>query len=432
VEFVCPADLAVAITGFEQSRRRAREILAFPDSCRGFFAAPAALPEEQIAAIAALMAAADGDEAVELEEEMIRPARVAAAEVLLLGARDWLAANSGVRDRAQAIVDAAIDDTDLEKDRSHFRYAMAPSYLEFVAYFVFHEWLSALSAATDHALMRILTSGDDRAASVIAGMAYVHRAELGDRWWRLLYLSLLWSGLAILKPRVGREDDAGERRWLRRARWLLARRLSGQRCTVDDIRPLDLAKRVEEFEARQWEEEYRREGRRFTRDRSRRMSGALDTHFLEITFAWLLTGKDLPADAAEREQRRRLLTAFWAHQAWRLVGSESESTRDYTPMGQFGYKVLEAIAAIILVTDVNAAPALWQPVFDIGPKGHHAIRHFFLCFFGNLTQTTDTVAFAARWRPMIEAWQDAVGKADLGIISKAWNVRRSGSLVSTR
>jgi hypothetical protein len=67
---------------------------------------------------------------------MITPARVAAAVVLLLGGKDWLAANSGVRDRAMAIVDAAIKETDLENDRSHFRYSMAPSYLEFVAYFV--------------------------------------------------------------------------------------------------------------------------------------------------------------------------------------------------------------------------------------------------------------------------------------------------------
>jgi hypothetical protein len=43
------------------------------------------------------------------------------------------------------------------------------------------------------------------------------------------------------------------------------------------------------------------------------------------------------------------------------------------------------------------------PVFDIGPKGHYAIGHFFLAFFSNLKETTDTFASAARWRPMIEA-----------------------------
>ena len=349
------------------------------------------------------MGAADGEEDVELEEEMVRPARVAAAVVLLLGANEWLPSNEGVRDRAQAIVNAAMEDTALDTDRSRFHYSMAPSYLEFVAYLVFHEWLTTPSVDTDIALLRILTSGDDRAAAVIAVMAYAHRVALGDRWWRLLYLALLWSGLIILRPRFGREAAPDRSRWLRRARWLLTRRVSGVRCTVDDIRPLDMAKRVEEFEARQWEEEYRRDGRRFTRDRSRRMSGALETHFLEIAFAWLLLDKNLPTDAAELEQRRRLLKAFWAHKAWRLVGSESETTGDYAPMGQFGYRLVEAVAAMVLVTDATEAFSLWQPIFDIGPKGHYTIGHFFTSFFIHLKEDTVPAFFAALWRPMIEA-----------------------------
>ncbi len=150
--------------------------------------------------------AADGDADMGLEEEMVRPARVAAAVVLLLGAKDWLASHEGVRDRAQAIVNAAIEETSLERDRSRFHYSTAPSYLEFVAFLVFHDWLSVPSADNDSALLRVLLSGDDRAAGVIADMAYAHRAALGDRWWRLQYLALLWSGLIILKPRFGRED----------------------------------------------------------------------------------------------------------------------------------------------------------------------------------------------------------------------------------
>jgi hypothetical protein len=401
--FVWPKDLATDIASFERSKRRARELLDFPENCRRFLLNPGLLPDEQVAQIASLMGAADGDEAIDLEEEVVRPARVASAAVLLLGAKDWLAANSAVRDRARAIIDVAIAETDLDHDRTKFRYSMAPSYLEFAAYFVFHEWYSAPSAVTDQALMRIATSADERAAAIIFTMSYVHRLPLGDRWWRLLHLSLLWSGLSILKPRVGRKDEAGERRWRRWARWLISRPLSGVRCGVDDIKPLDLAKRVEIFEAHLWEAEYRQDGRRFRRDPSRRMSGALDTHFLEVAFAWLVTSANqLPAENVEREYRRDLLKKFWAHEAWRLVGSESESD-DYSHMCQFGYKLLQAIAAICLETDVNTAPSLWQPVFDLGPKGHYGIGHFFLCFFSHLAETSDTAAFAAHWRPMIEA-----------------------------
>ena len=408
VEFEYPAEVRAAIAGFQQAKRRTREILAFPDNCRRFLAAPAALPEQQIVAIAELVAAADGDEEVDLEEEMVRPARVAAAVVLLLGAKEWLATNGDARDRAQRIVRAALDEASLDKEGSYFRYATAPSYLEFAAYYVFHEWHLTPSADTDSALMRVFTSSDDRAAGVIASMAYAHRSQLGERWWRLLYLALLWSGLAILEPRIGHEE-ADMSRWLRWARWLFTRRLSGKRASVDDIRPLDVAKRVEEHEARQWEEDYRREGRRFTRDRSSRMSGALQTHFLEIAFYWLVAETDLPTDASELGQRQRLLTAFWAHQAWRLIGSESENTGDYAPMDQFGYKLLGAIAPMILVVNVNVAPSLWRPVFDIGPKGHYAIGHLLSCFFGCLKDTTDTAGFARQWRPMIEAVMEGRG-----------------------
>jgi hypothetical protein len=402
-EFVFPPRLAAAVSGFDQSKRRAREVLAFPENCRRFLAAPAPLPVEQITAIAGLMAAADGDEHVGLEEEMMRPARVAAAVVLMLGAKEWLASNESVRDRAQAIVSSAMEETVLDKDPSHYHYSMVPSYLEFVAYLVFHEWLVTPSLDTDAPLLRILTSGDDRAAGVITFMAYGYRVALGDRWWRLLHLALLWSGLIMLRPRFGRTDAPDQTRWLRRAQWLLTRRVSNVHCTVDEIRPLDVAKRVEEFEARQREEEYRRVGRTFTCDRSRRTSGGLETHFLSIAFAWLLIDKNLPTDAAELEQRRRLLKAFWAQNAWQLVGSESKTRGDYAPMSRFGYRLVEAIAAMVFMTDSIEASSLWQPIFDIGPKGHHAIEHFFLCFLIHLNGSTEPASFLGRWRPMIEA-----------------------------
>jgi hypothetical protein len=248
--------------------------------------------------------------------------------------------------------------------------------------------------------MRLMTRGDDTATGIIAGLAFAYRAQLGDRWWRLLYLALLASGLLILRPRHG---QTGMPQWLRWANWLISRRISGVHASIDDIRPLDLAKRVEEYEARQWDEEYRNDGRRFKRDRSRRMSGALETHFLAIVFAWLVAETALPAAAGELEQRRRLLVLFWAHQAWRLIGSESETSGDFAVMDQFGYDLLSAMAVMIFPTDVNAAASLWQPVFDLGPKGHSGIEHFLSSFFLRLEETTDIGAFLARWRPMIEA-----------------------------
>ena len=45
VAFVWPEDLATGIASFEQSKRRAREILAFPENCRRFLVNPGTLPD---------------------------------------------------------------------------------------------------------------------------------------------------------------------------------------------------------------------------------------------------------------------------------------------------------------------------------------------------------------------------------------------------
>ena len=81
LEFLCPADLRAAINGFYQGKRRVMQILGFPDNCRGFLVAPGTLSDDQAAAVVEMMTAADGGEEVDLDEEMIRPARVAAAVV---------------------------------------------------------------------------------------------------------------------------------------------------------------------------------------------------------------------------------------------------------------------------------------------------------------------------------------------------------------
>ena len=81
-------------------------------------------------------------------------------------------------------------------------------------------------------------------------------------------------------------------------------------------------------------------------------------------------------------------------------------------MGQFGYRLVEAVAAMVLATEAAEASSLWQPIFDIGPKGHHAIEHFFLSLFLHLKEDTDQAFFAAHWRAMIKAvmagrgWED--------------------------
>ncbi|MFK4384672.1 hypothetical protein [Bradyrhizobium sp. USDA 223] len=232
------------------------------------------------------------------------------------------------------------------------------------------------------------------------GLAYQNRVALGQRWWRLLYLALLWSGLTMLAPRFG-DDDGDGIRWQRWRHWLRTRSLSAGNTSVESINPLGIAKRVEGFEYKRWERRYARDGRRFTKEPGRRLSGSLDTHFMQRAFAWLfLTGS--ARATGELEDRRRLVSGFWAHQAWWQSGSGKNADDDYQPMHEFGYAVLDELARLVMESPVDAGRALWEPVFALGAKGHYAIGHFLSCWFALLTEGTDPAGFAQRWRPMIE------------------------------
>ena len=160
-EFAFPEDVTAAIRGFQNKQARAQQILAFPDQSRKVLNRSGTLTDKSASAVAVLMAAADGDEDVDLNEEMRRPARVAAAVVLLLRAGDWLASHNDVEQRALSIVDAALATGDAADD-TRFEYAAAPSYLEFVAYFVVESWIAAPSREADEKVMQVFTSGDDR------------------------------------------------------------------------------------------------------------------------------------------------------------------------------------------------------------------------------------------------------------------------------
>jgi hypothetical protein len=135
----------------------------------------------------------------------------------------------------------------MESEDVHSRYLRGSATLEFAAYFVADRWIAAPSPDTDHAVMKIMTSGDDRAVQVLLAFAYGSREKLGPAWWRLLFIALLWAGLSILAPRHGDGDEI-ETRWRRWLRWLRARRLSATPATIKQIDPLGVAERVEKFE----------------------------------------------------------------------------------------------------------------------------------------------------------------------------------------
>ena len=96
------------------------------------------------------------------------------------------------------------------------------------------------------------------------------------------------------------------------------------------------------------------------------------------------------------------MTGFWAHRAWWQAGSGKDDQDEYRPLCEFGYAVVEELARLIVKSPAAVGPALWRPVFVLGPKGHYAIGAFLRYWFNQVTERTVVTEFAERWRPMIE------------------------------
>jgi hypothetical protein len=274
--------------------------------------------------------------------------------------------------------------------------------LEFAAYVAVEWWIANPSRDNDERVLRLLTGSDEEAVRVVGWSAYRNRELLGQRWWRLLYLALLWSGLAMLAPRYG--DDGGEEMsWQGRCRWLRTRNLSAGTATAESFNPLAIAKRVERFEFQRWQRRYALDGRHFVREPGRRLSGGLETHFLQNAFAWLFRDQtDRVIPSQDLGIHRQLVSAFWAQQAWWQLGSGKDDNDDYRPMHEFGYGILDELARLVSESPAAIGVDLWRPVFVLGPKGHYAIGHFLSSWFNHITETTVVAEFAERWRPMIE------------------------------
>jgi ABC-type transport system involved in cytochrome c biogenesis ATPase subunit len=402
VEFTYPADVLAAIQTFNEGNGLARRTLGLPEQCRSVLERSGMLTEESAAYLAEMMGVSSGDADIKLKAEFKNKACVAAAAALLCRAPEWLAEHADIKQRARAIMDAVVNGIDTDSEDSRSRRIRGAPEIQFAAYVVADDWIATPSKETDEAVMRIMTSGDDTAVAVLFNLAYRNRDALGNAWWRLLFLSLLRAGLSILAPRFDDGDDV-KPRWQRWLRWLRTRRISGVPATIKSIDLLRIAERVEKFERRRWRERYARDRWRgdFDLKPGRRMSGGLDTHFLEKAFGWLFAEGYGLSDPAEQTA---LLSAFWSHEAWRLRGSvdDDDDDDDFKSSGQLAYSIVWALAQLALSSPVAKANAVWEQVFAIGPRGHYAIGAFLTQWFMLIKETTDATDFSRRWRPMIE------------------------------
>lgn len=393
--FKLPEKLARELAKYNASHDLSARALLFPEQCRALLDTARHLKDEESEFVYSLLTTLSSRGASELDEELSRTPLVAAAVLLQLRAKDWLCTHTEAAQLAASVIIEALDEAgndgtiDVHRGRSH---------LEFVAHYVAEIWHGEAPPEVEAQVLTILTSGDDQAVRVLFRKLRGRRAELKGSWWRLLFLALLWSGLALLRPRHGAAEVENSR-WIRWRHWLRTRRLWSPDEGISKFQPSEIARRVQRLELRAWEREQVVHGVNRGLRRSA-LSGGLDTSVLAAAFDWLLS--DSSTLVREEQEQRALVQALWAHQVLALTTTQSVDKDRYEIMPLIGYQLLEKIAQLVLSGPVDAANPLWEPVFDLGPKARPAVVHYLTAWFMLIKSDIDLAQYGARWRPMIE------------------------------
>ena len=400
--FAYPDALQSDLQQYQDATQPRLQTLTAAYQCDRILGAAGQLSAEQAAALADMLHAIPAD--ASSEEDTKRSARVAIAATLMVKAVEWLDANADCRAEVEGIVldvVSAIGET--SEALRHLAIAGSNGDLTFATHAVMHRWIQGGDAGRswEAALLRLLTSRDRQAPGRAMQIAYVNRAQLGARWWRILQMMVLWSGLSMLSPDYDDEEDVQPRweRWLLRLR---SRRLDGVVTGPESIDPVAVAQAVERLERGRWVRADPKKRGYFRRPATVRHSQGLDTQILGNAFAWLVGPRSAAADGgrAELQQDRKLLLGLWRFEVWRHEDNDDDG--DHRLPSDLGYAVLEGLAAEVGRMPAKEAGDLWRPVLSLGPDWHHAIEHFLNCWLGQLTKSPNLVTFVQNWKAMLD------------------------------
>lgn len=272
--------------------------------------------------------------------------------------------------------------------------------LKFVAYAVMHLWLVDGDGFQEWetAVLRLLTSGDTRAAAVVVGVAYANREHLGTAWWRLLRAGLFWSGLILLAPHHGDGDDV-ERAW---DVWLARLRrlpLRGPSATPDDLDFKRVVAGQERLEFQRRMRHYNAGDHAWRGKPERKQGGSLAGHFLEVLFNWLIEG----GGTGDRDLDTRLALRIWDYDGTRAKARARKEHGEYDlPSQNLGYDILLKLGALAIAAPAEQGRAVWEPVLAHGPAAHYALQHFIRGMFLRLGKGDDPAAFERVWRATAE------------------------------
>ncbi len=396
-----PDKLQQDIEGFQQKNNPRSQAATLPYECANFLASSQNLTDED----AERLAAALNVVSIEEDEESIFATEAAISSTLLVKAPYWLDKNPDVKSRTNEIIQniiSNIGDT-LESLKAPDRF-MSDRSLAFATHVFVEKFInnSDHDEGTDASVLKILTSGDNQAVFILMNAAYKNREKLGDRWWRLIQISILLAGLNSLSPGFREDEDKSiEIRWARWLRWLRTRDFNVS-ANAEAIDLIGISIRVDRLKRARIKRLFGKDTDGRLRYYRRGFSG-LETYTLDKMFSWFLNdqghGTDNSADV------RFLTLKLWEFEAWRKQKSEEtnddDNDRDSLP-SNLGYSLLQKLSKLLVAAKKDEAANIWKPILSLGVDGHHAIEHLIDGWFIAAVQSKNINSISLFWRDMIK------------------------------
>jgi hypothetical protein len=409
-EFALPEAVARQIAAFQETSQPALGRLLLPSQCEQALQSQGRLSETSAQMLATVLHehSSVGEDTVSAGVHEIN--RLAAAATLVTCARGWLELHPEVSSTAKSVLRVAVDRIDRATAESKRPEPWdSDDGLRFVAYGIYALWREDgnAEAGWERCVLKVLTSGDYRAAAVLGKLAHRDREELGAEWWRVLQLAVLWSALSMLRPEF--EDRLESvRRWDRWVRWLRARRVGGETADASSFQPLAIWRRLQRIERLRWHRAFAEGHARFRRPPDERVSRGLEFSFLGAFLSWLLADTANPrVDGIQADCH--IILALWSYEA--AYCSERLNERGEYPLpGRFGYDLVGKMAFYAARAPADRARELWRAVLELGPAARHIIEHFAASWFINAQHSADAPMFAQRWRDMVKFALDAEWK----------------------
>jgi hypothetical protein len=396
---VYPDELRLEVLSWQADSAPTLAYLLVPDQCEQRLRGGQPLSDDEAAYFFDLLRKCDAGAEGE-DEDAISRCRFAAAGTLVALGGAWLAQNSEAQKHVLEVVRAAV--VTVASTGQEIRGRRAGSLrdeLKFVTYAVMHLWFADGDGVQEWetAVLRLLTSGDTRAAAVVVSVAYANREQLGTAWWRLLRAGVFWSGLILLAPHHGDGDNA-ERAW---KVWLARLRrfpLRGPNATPDDLDFKRVVAGLERLDFQRRLRLYRAGNHAWYGKPERERGGSLAGHFLGVLFSWLVEG----GGTGNRDLDTRLALRIWDYDATRAKARDKKDGEYDLPSQNLGYDILLKLGALSIAAAAGEERAVWEPVLSHGPAAHYALQYFIRGLFLRLGKGDDLVAFERVWRATAE------------------------------